>query len=92
MTNRAFDVLAPGTARAIICYDKLHELQQDQDCKDEAKRDNKIHMSPQLHSIEEDTGEMKLTAIKYHYIETHHLCNSFCQKGQITKVSSDITQ
>ncbi|KAK1380412.1 ABC-2 and Plant PDR ABC-type transporter family protein [Heracleum sosnowskyi] len=42
-----------GTARAIISYDKLRELQQDQDCKDEAKRDNKIHMSPQLHSMED---------------------------------------
>ncbi|WOH13107.1 hypothetical protein DCAR_0832616 [Daucus carota subsp. sativus] len=41
-----------GTARAIISYDKFRELQQDQDCKDEAKRDNKIHMSPQQHSME----------------------------------------
>lgn len=55
-------MLALGTARAIISYDKLRELQQDQDCKDEAKRDNKIYMSPQLHSME-DTGEMKLSAI-----------------------------
>ncbi|KAL8105525.1 hypothetical protein AgCh_029351 [Apium graveolens] len=43
---------SPGTARAIISYDKLRELQQDQDCKDEGKRDNRIHMSPQLHSME----------------------------------------
>ncbi|KAL8105524.1 hypothetical protein AgCh_029350 [Apium graveolens] len=44
---------SPGTARAIISHNKLRKLQQDQDCKDEAKRDNKIHMSPQLHSIED---------------------------------------
>ena len=44
-------ILALGTARAIISYDKFRELQQDQDCKDEAKRDNKIHMSPLQHSM-----------------------------------------
>lgn len=43
-------MLAPGTARAIISYDKLHELQQDEDSKDDAKNESKlIARAPQLH-------------------------------------------